>query len=79
MAWDEMRGAGQVVAHDPDRVVTAGDRELDDEVHQDGLPWAVGDVEWLQEAVGFVVRHLDSGANIARADIVAHVCVHAWP
>ena len=42
---DEMSISGETVANDPDGVVPMRARELDDVVHGDVLPWAVGYVE----------------------------------
>ena len=42
---DEVSISGETVANDPDGVVPMRARELDDVVHGDVLPWAVGYVE----------------------------------
>ena len=50
-----------------------------DEVHQDGVPWLLGDWELFKESVGFVTRGFGTCATSARLAIVKDECSEIGP
>ncbi|KAI9057452.1 hypothetical protein FKP32DRAFT_1583659 [Trametes sanguinea] len=69
----------EAVADDQDRIIPMGQRQLDDEVHADGLPRPVRDVERAEESVRLVARSLDASALLAGSDVAAHVLSELGP
>ena len=72
IAWNEVSIMSEVVADDPDRVVTMRFGELDDVVHGDGSPWTIGDLQRTKETVRLVSRDLDASTSVACSNVVTN-------
>ncbi|KZT01579.1 uncharacterized protein LAESUDRAFT_663667 [Laetiporus sulphureus 93-53] len=74
-----MRCSRKVITNDPYRVKTMRLWQFDDEVHGDGVPGPIGDIERLEQVIWLVPGGFDAGTGVTSRDILTNKSAHTGP
>ena len=79
MGWDEYALLREAVDNNKDGGVSAGEREVLNEVHGDGVPWSLWHRKLLEESIGTMMQSFGTSAGSTGADKLLHKISELWP
>ena len=79
MGWDEYALLREAVNNNKDGGVSAGEREVLNEVHGDGVAWLLWHRNLSEESIGTIAWSFGMSTGSTGADKLLHKILELWP